>query len=70
MLITIPILVDLCPHLVAFKAVVHENLSVGLQTSKYYTYVDFELNQSMMHHCYLDGSIQQSVKFLYVFHGE
>ena len=38
----IPILVDLCPHLVASTAAVHENLSGGLQTSKYYIYIDFE----------------------------
>ena len=42
MLIPIPILIDLCPHLVASMTVVHENLSGGLQTLKYCIYVYFD----------------------------
>ena len=42
MLIPIPILVDLCPHLVASMTAVHENLSGGLQTLKYCIYVYFD----------------------------
>ena len=42
MLIPIPILVDLCTHLVASMTAVHENLSGGLQTLKYCIYVYFD----------------------------
>ena len=42
MLIPIPILIDLCPHLVASMTAVHENLSGGLQTLKYCIYVYFD----------------------------
>ena len=42
MLIPIPILVDLCQHLVASMTAAHENLSGGLQTLKNYIYVYFD----------------------------
>ena len=42
MLIPIPILVDVCPHLMASMAAVHVNLSGGLQTLKYCIYVYFD----------------------------
>ena len=42
MLIPIPILIDLCPHLVASMTAVHENLSGSLQTLKYCIYVYFD----------------------------
>ena len=42
MLIPIPILIELCPHLVASMTAVHENLSGGLQTLKYCFNVYFD----------------------------
>ena len=42
MLILIHILVDICPHLVASTAAVHENLRGGLQTLKYCIDDDFK----------------------------
>ena len=70
MLIPIPILVDLCPHLVASMTAVRENLSGGLQTLSTVFMFILTIDQSMTHPCYLYGNMQRSVKFHYAFHVE